>query len=161
MRSYGTEDHDPFIAETSQVAYAVLAAPRILSPVDIGGIYYEEACEWNNPTLEAMNEASNIWPKQIINLISIGNGIEGTPTQPKMESPDSKFLERAIKLSEISERIHLEVISNWEMFAQGNSKYIRLYGISRVGLKEWGKEYIESGSMQKQIEYILNASSNN
>ena len=78
MRSYGMEYHDPFDAKISQVVYAIWAAPGILPPLNIDGINYAEASEWNNPIIEAMNEASDIWPKQPISFISIGTGIEDT-----------------------------------------------------------------------------------
>jgi hypothetical protein len=60
MRSYGMEYHDPFKAKISQVVHAILAAPRILPPLNINGISYAEASEWSNPIMEAMNEASHI-----------------------------------------------------------------------------------------------------
>ena len=132
MRSYGTEYHDPFEAKISQVVHAILAAPRVLPPLNINGISYAEASEWSNPIMEAMNEASHIWPKQLINFISIGTGIEDTQppskqqssltqvlfSQVKMESPDSKLSKWAFELSRISESIHEEVSSKWEMYAQ-------------------------------------------
>jgi hypothetical protein len=74
--SYGTEDHDPFHAKISQVAYAILAAPRILPPLNINGTFYTEASEWNNPTIEAMKEARDIWPDHLINFINISTGVE-------------------------------------------------------------------------------------
>lgn len=176
MRSYGTEYHDPFHAKISQVIYAILAAPGILPPLNINGISYAEATEWNNPTMEAMNEASDIWPKQPINVISIGTGIEDTQPpskqrssltqflfgQAKMESLDSKLFEWAFELSRISERIHEDVSSKWEMYAQEGWQYIRLnirQGISTVGLKKWEEsmlafvlEFMESPEIQQKIK---------
>jgi hypothetical protein len=173
MRSYGGECHDPFNAKISQVAYAILAAPRILPSLNINGISYAEASKWNNPTAEAVNEASNIWPRQLINLISIGTGIEDTQPpseqrssliqlllgQAKMESPDSKLFNWAFELSRISERIHEEVSSN---YAQEGWQYIRLNiprGLSMTGQKKWEesmlafvKEYIESPEIQQKIK---------
>jgi len=84
-----------------------------------------------------MNEARDIWPKQqLISLISISTGIEDT--QPpsmqqssfmssltqvlfglaKVESPDSTLSKWAFELSRISESIHKEVTSKWEMYAE-------------------------------------------
>ncbi len=83
MRSYGMEYHDPFDAKISQVAYAILAAPGILPPLNINNIFYAEASEWNNPIMEAINEAGDIWPMQLISFISIGTGIEDTQSPSK------------------------------------------------------------------------------
>jgi hypothetical protein len=60
MRSYGIEYHNPFEAKISQVVHAILAALRVLPPLNINGISYVEASEWSNPIMEAMNEASHI-----------------------------------------------------------------------------------------------------
>jgi hypothetical protein len=179
MCSYGTKDHDAFQAQISQILYAILAAPGILPPLNINGISYAEASEWNNPIVEAMNEASDMWPRQLITFISIGTGIEDTQplpkqqssliqvlfSQAKMESPNSKLFEWAFELSKISERIHEEVSSNWGMYARGGGQYIRLnirQGISTVGLKKWDedmpafvKEYMESPEIQQMIKTKL------
>ena len=92
MRSYGTEYHDPFEAKISQVVHAILAAPGVLPPLNINGISYAEASEWSNPIMEAMNEASHIWPKQLINFISIGTGIEDTQPPSKQQSSLTQVL---------------------------------------------------------------------
>lgn len=179
IRSYGTRDYDPFQAKISQVVYAILAAPKILEPLNINGTFYAEASDWNNPTEEAMNEASDMWPKQLISFISIGAGIEDTqpPSQQqssltqvlfghaKMESPDSKLFKWGFELSETSERIHEEVSSKWGMYAQESWVYIRLnvrHGISTGGLKKWEegmlafvKEYMESSEIQQEIKEKL------
>lgn len=60
IRLYGTIDHSPFGTKISQVVYTTLADLRILPLIDINGISYAEASEWNNPIKEAMSEASDI-----------------------------------------------------------------------------------------------------
>jgi hypothetical protein len=172
MCSYGTKDHDPFDAKISQVAYAILATPRILPPLQISGIFYAEATEWNNPTLEAMKEARDIWPDHIIQFINIGTGIEDPQPPPEQQwslkhilfglSLNSKLLKWASELSGVSERIHEEVISN---YAQEGWQYIRLnihQGLSTLGLKKWEesmlafvKEYMESPEIQQEIKEKL------
>jgi hypothetical protein len=172
MCSYGTKYHDPFHAKISQVAYAILAAPGILLPLNIDGTFYAEASEWNNPTAEAMKEARDIWPDHLIKFINIGTGIEDPQPPPEQQwslkhilsglSPNSKLLKWASELSGVSERIHEEVISN---YVQEGWQYIRLnihQGLSTVGLKKWEEgmpafveEYMESPEIQQEIKEKL------
>jgi hypothetical protein len=76
MCLYGAKDHNPFNTKISQVAYAILATPRILPPLQINSIFYTKASKWNNPILEAIKEARDIWPDYIIHFINISTGIK-------------------------------------------------------------------------------------
>jgi hypothetical protein len=58
MCLYGAKDHNPFNTKISQVAYAILATPRILPPLQINSIFYTKA----------IKEARDIWPDYIISL---------------------------------------------------------------------------------------------
>jgi hypothetical protein len=60
MCLYSTKYHNPFYAKISQVVYTILAAPRILLPLNIDSTFYTEASKWNNPTAEAIKEARDI-----------------------------------------------------------------------------------------------------
>jgi hypothetical protein len=60
MRLYNIEDYNAFNAKISNVVYAILAIDKILLPLNINSMLYAEASKWNNPTLEAINEANYV-----------------------------------------------------------------------------------------------------
>jgi hypothetical protein len=60
MRLYNTEDYNAFDTKISDVVYTILAINKILLPLNINSVLYAEASKWNNPTLEAINEANYV-----------------------------------------------------------------------------------------------------
>jgi hypothetical protein len=165
MRSYATEDNDPFQAQIWQVARATSAAPTYFLPVDINGIRYGDGrIGWNNPTMEAINEANYVWPgRPIACVVSVGTGLEDAiqvVTESKAPSisgvieqlfrslTPKQVFELAIAQYCVScvtscERTHGQVASNIAKFGiDGPWQYVRLnvpQGMAKIGLQEWKK----------------------
>lgn len=163
MRSYATEDDDPFQAQIWQVARATSASPTYFLPIDINGIRYGDGrVGWSNPTMEAINEAYYIWPgRPVACVVSVGTGLEDAvqlETESKAPSvsgvlgflfqsltPRQAF-ELAVAQYCVScvtscERIHGQVASNLAKFGiDGPLQYVRLnvpQGMAKIGLQEW------------------------
>ena len=165
MRSYATEDNDPFQAKIWQVARATSAAPTYFLPIDINGIRYGDGrIGWNNPTMEAISEANSVWPGHpIACVVSVGTGLEDAiqlATESKVASisgvlgqlfrnltPAAAFelavAEYCKSCVTSCERTHGQVVSNLSKFGiDGPWQYIRLnvpQGMAKIGLQEWKK----------------------
>jgi hypothetical protein len=165
MRTYPTEDNDPFQAQIWQVARATSAAPTYFLPIDINGIRYGDGrIGWDNPTMEALSEANYVWPgRPITCVVSIGTGLEDAiqlVTESKAPSisgvlgqlfrsltPKQAF-ELAVAQYCVScvtscERTHGQVASNLAKFGIDRPwQYVRLnvpQGMAKIGLQEWKK----------------------
>lgn len=180
MRSYATEDNDPFQAQIWQVARATSAAPTYFLPIDISGIRYGDGrIGWNNPTMEAINEANYIWPgRPIACVISVGTGLEDAiqvTTESRAPSisgvlgqlfrsltPKQAF-ELAVAQYCVScvtscERTHGQVASNITKFGiDGPWQYVRLnvpQGMAKIGLQEWKKFHMIAALTEDYMEDI-------
>jgi hypothetical protein len=180
MRSYATEDNDPFQAQIWQVARATSAAPTYFLPIDINGIRYGDGrIGWNNPTMEAINEANYVWPgRPIACVISVGTGLEDAiqvATESKAPSisgvlgqlfrsltPKQAF-ELAVAQYCVScvtscERTHGQVASNTAKFGiDGPWQYVRLnvpQGMAKIGLQEWKKFQMIAALTEDYMEDI-------
>jgi hypothetical protein len=166
MRSYATADNDPFQAEIWQVARATSAAPTYFLPININGIRYGDGrIGWNNPTMEAINEANCVWPgRPIACVVSVGTGLEDAiqlATESKTPSisgvlgqlfrsltPTHAFelavAQYCVNCVTSCERTHVQVTSNLSKFGiDGPWQYVRLnvpQGMAKIGLQEW-KEF--------------------
>jgi hypothetical protein len=165
MRSYATEDNDPFQAQIWQVARATSAAPTYFLPIDINSVRYGDSrIGWDNPTMEAINEANYVWPgRPIACVFSVGTGLEDAiqlATESRVPSisgvlgqlfrsltPKQAF-ELAVAQYCVScvtscERTHGQVASNLSKFGiDGPWQYVRLnvpQGMAKIGLQEWKK----------------------
>ena len=165
MRSYATEDSDPFQAQIWQVARATSAAPTYFLPIDINGVTYGDGLiGWNNPTKEAISEAKYIWPgRPIACVVSIGTGLEDAiqlATESKAPSitgvlgqlfrsltPKQAFelsvAQYCVSCITSCERIHGQVASNLANYGiDGPLQYVRLnvpQGMTKIGFQEWKK----------------------
>ncbi len=180
MRSYITEDNDPFQAKIWQVARATSAAPTYFLPIDINGITYGDGrIGWNNPTMEAINEADYIWPSRpIACVVSIGTGLEDAiqlATESKAPSisgvlgqlfrslTQKQAFELAVAQYCVScvtscERTHGQVALNLAKFGiDGPWQYVRLnvpQSMAKIGLQEWKKFQIIAAMTEDYMEDI-------
>lgn len=165
MRTYATPDFNSFDAQIWQVARAASAAPTYFLLMKIKGIKYVDAgTGWNNPTLEAIDEADYIWPgRLIVCLTSVGTGLEDTiqltyePKAPSIPSVlDSLFrkltprqafeivvAQYCVSCVTSCGRTHVQIASDLGRFGFGGPwQYVRLnvpQGMSKIGLDEWKK----------------------
>ena len=162
LRTYGTSTEDAFPGKIWEAARATSAAPTFFLPVKVGPITYGDGgTGWNNPALEAINEAHHIWPDRPIGcLISLGTGLEeprqliakaqasnpgmvGSVLHRVAPSKDFKLAvaEYCVKCLTSCEKTHEEIDSNLER-NRLVGKYFRLnpdQGFSKVQLFEWEK----------------------
>jgi hypothetical protein len=163
MRSYATKYNDPFQAQIWQVARATSASPTYFLPIDINGVRFGDSrIGWDNPTMEAINEAYYIWPgRSIACVISIGTGLEEAiqlTSEPvalsisgvlgqlfRSLSPRQAFevavTQYCVSCVTSCERTHEQVSSNLAQFGINEPyKYIRLnvpQGMAKIGMQEW------------------------
>jgi hypothetical protein len=180
MRTYATDDNDPFQAQIWQAARATSAAPTYFLPIEINGIKYGDGrIGWDNPTMEAINEANYVWPGRPIGcVVSVGTGLEDAiqlVTESKAPSisgvlgqlfrsltPRQAF-ELAVAQYCVScvtscERTHGQVASNLARFGiDGPWQYVRLnvpQGMAKIGLQEWKKFYMIAALTEDYMEDI-------
>jgi len=180
MRTYATDDNDPFQAQIWQVARATSAAPTYFLPIDINGIRYGDGrIGWDNPTMEAINEANYVWPgRPIACVVSIGTGLEDAiqlATESKTPSisgvlgqlfrsltPRQVFeltvAQYCVSCVTSCERTHGQVASNLARFGiDGPWQYVRLnvpQGMAKIGLQEWKKFHMIAALTEDYMEDI-------
>jgi hypothetical protein len=162
LRTYGTEAEDAFPGKIWEAARATSAAPTFFLPIKVAGLTYGDGgTGWNNPTVEAINEAHQIWPNRPIGcIVSIGTGLEdprqlkgkahaampglvGSMLHRVAPSKDFKIAvaEYCVKCLTSCEKTHEEIASNLDR-NRLVGKYFRLnpdQGFSKIQLWEWEK----------------------
>ncbi|KAH6666894.1 acyl transferase/acyl hydrolase/lysophospholipase [Halenospora varia] len=162
LRTYGNDEAGPFEGRIWEAARATSAAPTFFSPVQVADIKYGDGgTGWNNPTREAMYEASVIWPNRPIGcLISLGTGeelplqlveVENLPRTGFMRTyvfnkvaPKQSFLVEVAKYCKDSltscKTVHDDVLRNQDRDGI-RGRYFRFNtpGMGNIGLEEWSR----------------------
>jgi hypothetical protein len=160
MRSYGTLEADPFDCAIWECARATCAAPTYFRPIVIDGVKYGDGgVGWNNPSEEAIFEASNIWPNRRIGcLVSLGTGLEDAVqlrdevdstslarSMFKLITPGRSLqldvAEYCVRALTNCENVHRRIDGNPNLFIPVGS-YFRFnvtQSMSKIDLEEWKK----------------------
>ena len=142
-----------------EAARATSAAPTFFEPILIHGIPYTDGgIGWNNPTVEAIAGARQIWPKRPIGcLLSIGTGLKNAipfsdgsgsesyswfmnklaPKSPYGLEIVAKYCVSALTRCE---ETHQHVCLNFPAHIVADQNYFRWnvpQGLSAIGVEEW------------------------
>jgi len=158
MRSYTSRRSYAFPCLIWEAARATSAAPTFFEPITIDGeIYSDGGIGWNNPSVEAIAEANQVWPKRRIGcLVSLGTGLESAMQFGEEEKTLRRWLlvkvlptqSRLIDVAKYcvncltsSEKVHRRLCEDGGTF-HVEEVYFRFnvpQGMSKIGLEEWEK----------------------